>query len=85
MPESSQWLERSTHAPPPQFNSRSQDGYRVVHLPVIHCGATRFPEVVFPAKARIALRLLVKIPEGLRRHEFELFARQLYEGEEVGG
>src|SRR5688572_23838313 len=37
----------------------------------------------FP-KARIPLRLLVKIPEAMRQHEFELFARQVYEGEEVG-
>lgn len=31
------------------------EGCRVVHLPINHCGRTRFPEVVFPAKARIPL------------------------------
>ncbi|MDN5882011.1 MAG: hypothetical protein L0H37_06550 [Nitrosospira sp.] len=59
-------------------------GCRVVHIPINHCGRTKFPEVVFPAKARIRLRLLVKIPKALRRHEFELFASQLYQGDEVG-
>jgi serine protease len=62
----------------------SGNKYRIVHFPLNHCGCTQFPEVIFPAKARIPMRLLVKIPEELRRHEFELFARQLYEGEEVG-
>ena len=60
------------------------EGCRVVHLPINPCGRTRFPEVVFPAKARIPLRLLVKIPKEQHRHEFELFARQVYQGEEVG-
>jgi len=83
-PEFAQLLRVRPRPMPPQVKNRGHDGCRVVHLPLIHCGATRFPEVVFPAKARIALRLLVKIPEELRRHEFELFARQLYEGEEVG-
>jgi len=63
---------------------KGDDKCRVVHLPLNHCGCTQFPEVIFPAKARIPMRLLVKIPEELRQHEFELFARQLYEGEEVG-
>ncbi|SCY31625.1 Subtilase family protein [Nitrosospira sp. Nl5] len=63
---------------------RNAEGCRVVHIPINHCGRTKFPEVAFPAKARIPLRLLVKIPEELRQHEFELFARQLYQGDEVG-
>ena len=63
---------------------KNDAGCRVVHIPINHCGRTRFPEVVFPAKARIPLRLLVRIPEKLRQHEFELFARQAYQGEEVG-
>lgn len=60
------------------------EGCRAVHLPINHCGRTRFPEVVFPAKARIPLRLLVKIPKEQRQHAFELFARQVYQGEEIG-
>jgi hypothetical protein len=57
---------------------------RVVYISINPCGPRSFPEIAFPAKARIPLRLLVKIPEAMRQHEFELFARQVYEGEEVG-
>lgn len=47
-------------------------------------GRTAFADVVFPAKARIPMRLLVKIPEDLRKQEFEIYARQMYGDEEVG-
>ncbi|NUJ79774.1 hypothetical protein HUN39_06970 [Methylocystis sp. FS] len=47
-------------------------------------GRTAFADVVFPAKARIAMRLLVKIPEDMRKQEFEIYARQMYGDEEVG-
>lgn len=57
---------------------------RMIHISLNHCVRTSFPEVAFPARARIPLRLLVKIPEAMRQHEFELFARQIYEKEEVG-
>ncbi|SFN41916.1 Serine protease, subtilisin family [Nitrosospira briensis] len=57
---------------------------RVVYISIHPCGPRSFPEIAFPAKARIPLRLLVKIPDAMRQHEFELFARQVYEGEEVG-
>ncbi|MBA4141737.1 MAG: hypothetical protein H0X43_01775 [Nitrosospira sp.] len=60
------------------------DRSRLVHLMIRPCGRVSFPEVVFSAKARIPLRLLVKIPEEMRQYQFELFARQVYEGEEVG-
>jgi hypothetical protein len=30
------------------------------------------------------MRLLVKVPKELQRHEFEIFARQLFGNEEVG-
>ena len=56
----------------------------VVYISINPCGPRSFPEIAFPAKARIPLRLLVKIPEAMRQHEFELFARQVYEGDEVG-
>lgn len=57
---------------------------RVVYAQVNPSGQTAFPEVVFPAKARIPLRLLVRIPKELQKHAFEVFARQLYEKQEVG-
>jgi hypothetical protein len=62
----------------------SKDRPRVVHIPLNHCSRLRLPEIAFRAKARIPLRLLVKIPEAMRKHEFELFAQQIHEGEEVG-
>lgn len=55
-----------------------------VYVPVNPCGRTTFAEVAFPAKARIPMRLLVRVPKELRKHEFEIFARQLYDEEEVG-
>lgn len=57
---------------------------RVVHVPVNPSGRTIFADVAFPAKARIPVRLLVNVPKELRKYEFEIFARQLYENEEVG-
>jgi hypothetical protein len=57
---------------------------RAVHIVMNPCGRVSFPPIAFPAKARIPLRLLVKIPEAMQKHQFELFARQTYEGEEVG-
>lgn len=67
------------------FPSVSKPGLpRMLYISLNHCVRTSFPEVVFPTKARIPLRLLVKIPEAMRQHEFELFARQIYERDEVG-
>lgn len=57
---------------------------RVVHVPVNPRGRTKFREIAFPARARIPLRLLVKVPRSMRKYEFEVFARQLYEKREVG-
>ena len=56
----------------------------VVYAPVNPCGRTSFPEVVFPAKSRIPMRLLVNVPREMRKHQFEIFARQWFENEEVG-
>jgi hypothetical protein len=57
---------------------------RTVYVPVNPSGRTKFEHVAFPAKARIPMRLLVNIPKELRKHEFEIFARQMYGEEEVG-
>jgi serine protease len=57
---------------------------RVTLVPVNPAGRTIFGERVFPARARIPMRLLVNVPKELRKYEFEIFARQLYENEEVG-
>ncbi|MDX1547282.1 MAG: hypothetical protein R3247_09860, partial [Rhodothermales bacterium] len=47
-------------------------------------GRSLFRDVLFPARSRSRLRLLVHIPEEGRRYAYEVFARQLYEGQEVG-
>jgi hypothetical protein len=57
---------------------------RVAFVRVNPQGRTAFPEVAFPAKARIPMRLLVNVPTEWRKHEFEIFARQMYGEEEVG-
>jgi len=56
----------------------------VVHLPINPHGRTRFGEVLFPARSRTALRLLVHIPEAHRKHSYRVAARQLFRREEVG-
>jgi len=57
---------------------------RVAWLPVNPHGRKTLGETLFPAKSRAQLRLLVHIPEEFRENEYELFVRQLFEGEEVG-
>ena len=82
-PEFAELLRAHPRPMPLEFKTGNH-GCRVVHIPVNYCGSVLFPEVVFPAKARIPLRLLARIPEAMHHHEFELYARQLYEDEEVG-
>jgi serine protease len=55
-----------------------------VFLPVNPRGRLRLGEVLFPAKARLPLRLIVLIPEKHRRRTYRIAARQLWKGEEVG-
>lgn len=69
-------------AQPIQVDGAEND--RMVYVPINPCGCTRFGHVLFPAKARIPMRLLVYIPEEHRKHGFELFARQRIGEEEVG-
>jgi len=57
---------------------------RVVYLPLNALGANMFGPLDFRAKARIPMRLLVHIPEELRANEYEIFARQIFEEDEVG-
>jgi len=56
----------------------------VAWIPINPQGQNSFGEILFPAKSRTKLRLLVHIPEELRKNEYEVFVRQLYEDEEVG-
>ena len=57
---------------------------RVAWIPINPHGSRLLGEVLFPAKSRNKLRLLVYIPEELRKNEYEVFVRQLYQNEEVG-
>lgn len=47
-------------------------------------GRTALPERAFPAGSKTQLRLLVHVPEEHRLGEYEVHARQLYRGEELG-
>jgi hypothetical protein len=47
-------------------------------------GRTRFGDIDVPARARIGMRLLVQIPKHVRNYHFNIFARQLFQNEEVG-
>lgn len=47
-------------------------------------GREKFNEMVFPAKSRTKLKLLVQIPKEFRDNPYQVYARQLYEDQEVG-
>jgi serine protease len=53
-------------------------------IPVNPHGRMRFGEVLFPAKSRMNLRLLVHIPDTHRKRTYRIAVRQIWEGEEVG-
>jgi hypothetical protein len=56
----------------------------VVHVRINPWGRTRFETFEVPARAQIPLRLLVSIPKEMHEDAFEIYASQLFEGEEVG-
>jgi serine protease len=53
-------------------------------LPVSARGRFDLGEMLFPAESKSELRLLVEVPEKFREEEYDVYARQLFEGEEVG-
>jgi serine protease len=65
---------------PPFFEMQK----RRVRIPIHPHGRFNLEEMLFPAKSRTKLRLLVQIPKQLRRNQYELYARQLYREQEVG-
>ncbi len=67
---------------PPFFKVQKKQG--VVQIPINPHGRHSFDEMLFPAKSRTKLRLLVQIPKELRGNPYEVFARQLYREQEVG-
>jgi hypothetical protein len=56
----------------------------LVRLPIHVHGIKRFPEVLLPAKSRTQMKLLVHIPDAMRKNPYEIYVRHLYQGEEVG-
>jgi hypothetical protein len=53
-------------------------------IPINPYGRMYFGDVIFPAKSRTALRLLVHIPKEHRKGKYKIAVRQLWKGEEVG-
>jgi serine protease len=68
-----------------QFGKIPVDHRRAVaHIPVNPHGRMRFREILFPARSRMALRLLVQIPERYRKETYQITVRQIWGREEVG-
>jgi serine protease len=55
-----------------------------VRIPINPAGTTLLGPLPFPPKSRTALRLLVQIPGQLRNRSYTIYARQLFERDEVG-
>ncbi len=55
-----------------------------VRIAINHAGTTRLGPLPFPPRSRTALRLLVQLPEQLRNRSYTVYARQLFENDEVG-
>lgn len=53
-------------------------------LPLNPCGKRLLGDILFPARSRSQLRLLVSIPEELRKNTYEIAVRQLFRRQEVG-
>ena len=66
----------------PEFKTDDKRG--TVWLSCNPHGRSHFEEMLFPAKSRTRLRLLVKIPEEFRGHSYQIYARQVYRKQEVG-
>lgn len=56
----------------------------VARLPVRPWGRFRLPVVIFPARSRTKMRLVVYIPPKLRNQSYEVAVRQLWEKQELG-
>ena len=68
-----------------QFNSVKIDKKRnTVLIPINPHGDSYLGDVLFPAKSRMGLRLLVKIPKESRHNAYLISAKQFWEKEELG-
>lgn len=57
---------------------------QMVFIPVNPHGLRSLGEMLFPAKSRANLRVLVQIPKEYRHRAYEVYVRQMYKEEEVG-
>jgi hypothetical protein len=57
---------------------------RLSRLPINPYGRSPMKEVLFSANSRTQMQLIVDIPKKLRENAYEIYARQIYEGQEVG-
>jgi serine protease len=57
---------------------------KLVRIPVSPHGNFILGEALFPAGSKTPLRLLVNIPKQFRRNSYNIYARQTFEGREVG-
>jgi len=68
-----------------QIGILSKDPKRsIVLIPLNPNGRVLLGDVLFPARSRTSLRLLVQIPEKQRKASYQVAVRQLWEREEVG-
>jgi hypothetical protein len=58
--------------------------HKVARVPMRPSGDYLLPAVLFPARSRTRMRMLVHIPKDLRDQRYQLAVRQLWEGQEVG-
>lgn len=68
------------HNPAIQVDKRCERA----QLPINPHGRMRLGEYLFPAKSRTRMTLHVWLPKEHRKSTYEVFARQLFEGEELG-
>lgn len=68
-----------------QFGEVKTDKKRsIVLIPLNHHGHSRLGRVLFPAKSRTLMRLLIYLPKENRKESYQLSVRQLWNEEEIG-
>ena len=73
-------FEGMTRRDPAKVDEKRQ----MARIPMNPHGVRGLDEMLFPAKSKQLLRVLVRIPEENRKSEYDIAVRQLYENHEVG-
>ena len=68
----------------PIGRAKLNDKWRVARVMINPQMGAQFEDVVFPAKSRMKIRLLVQIPRKYLNNAYQVYARQLWEKQEVG-